>query len=201
LWTKEVGVAIEKPDPQNPAFQALLAWLNPDNERAADEYVRFHQRFTKMFEARGCLTPEDCADETFNRVGRQLAAGKEIRTNNPAVYLDGVARYVLREQWSKPAAEDIEAVPSEKLTQSDARELDDRQEQERRHTCLDECLQVLPAESRVLVLEYYAEDKTLKIDTRDRMASRLGIATAVLRNRIFKLRNNLRACVGACLAR
>ena len=118
-------MAIQKPDPQNPAFQALLAWLNPDNERAADEYVRFHQRFTKMFEARGCLTPEDCADETFNRVGRQLAAGKVIRTNNPAVYLDGVARYVLREQWSKPAAEDIEAVPPEKLTQTDARELDD----------------------------------------------------------------------------
>jgi len=194
-------VAIEKPDPQDPAFHTLLAWLNPDSERAADEYVRLHQRFSKMFEARGCLTPEDCADETFNRVGRQLTAGKEIRTNNPATYLEGVARYVLREQWSKPAAEDIQAVAPDKLTQSDAREHDDRQEEEKRHTCLDECLQALPAESRVLLLEYYAEDKTLKIDTRYRMASSMGIAAGVLRNRIFKLRNSLRGCVVACLAR
>jgi DNA-directed RNA polymerase specialized sigma24 family protein len=153
-----------------------------------------------MFEARGCLTPEDCADETFNRVGRQLIDAKEIRTDNPAVYLDGVARYVLREQWSKPAAEDIDEVTPDKLAQNDARKADEQQEK-KADACLEDCLDVLPAESRVLVLEYYAEDKTLKIDTRDRMAKRLGVAAGVLRNRIFKLRNSLRGCVVACLAR
>jgi len=194
-------VAGAKLEPPDPAFHALLAWLNPDRERAADEYVRLHRRFTKMFEARGCLAPEDCADETFNRVGRQLRDGKEIRTDNPAAYLDGVARYVLREQWSKPERADIEEVTPDKLAQNDPRDLDEHQEKEKRHLCLEECLRELPAESRVLVLEYYAEDKTRKIDTRDRMAKRLGIAAGVLRNRIFKLRNTLRSCVAVCLAR
>jgi DNA-directed RNA polymerase specialized sigma24 family protein len=194
-------VAREQPEPQDPAFDALLSWLNPDKERAADEYVRLHRRLSKMFEARGCPTPEDCADESFNRVGRQLLDGKEIRTANAAAYLEGVARYVLREQWSKPAQEDIDEVAPDKLTQDVPRELDDCREKEKRHACLEECLHELSAELRVLVLEYYAEDRTLKIDTRDRMAKRLGIAAGVLRNRIFKLRNTLRGCVAVCLAR
>jgi DNA-directed RNA polymerase specialized sigma24 family protein len=196
-----VFVAREKLQPRDPAFHALLSWLNPDRERASGEYVRLHRRFTKMFEARGCPTPEDCADETFDRVGSQLLAGKEIRTDNPVVYLTGVARLILREQWGKRIQKDIEEVSPDKLTLDNPRELDDREERERRHACLEECLHELSAESRVLLLEYYAEDKTLKIDTRSRMALRLGIATAVLRNRIFKLRNTLRGCVAGCLAR
>ena len=48
-------------------------------ERASEEYVRLHRRLTKMFEARGCVAAEECADETFDRVGHQLLEGKEIR--------------------------------------------------------------------------------------------------------------------------
>ena len=75
-------MAIDRSQSQGQAFHALLDWLNPNRDRAADEYVRLHRRLAKMFEARGCLTPEDCADETFNRVGSQLIEGKEIRTDN-----------------------------------------------------------------------------------------------------------------------
>jgi DNA-directed RNA polymerase specialized sigma24 family protein len=185
---------------QDPAFHALLDWLNPDRDRAAEEYVRLHRRFAKMFEARGCLTPEDCADETFNRVGRQLVEGKEIRTSNPAVYIDGVARNVLREQWSKPAQEQIEAAPVDKLTQVHF-ESTGGVEKEKWHSCLETCLQAMPPESSQLLLEYYSQDKVQKIQTRNRMAQRLGVATSVLRNRIFKLRNSLRGCVTTCLAR
>ena len=74
------------------------------------------------------------------------------------------------------------------------------QEKERRQVCLDECLDKLSQESRLLVLEYYAEDKSLKSDTREQMAERLEIERGVLRNRIFKVRNKLRSCVVECLA-
>ncbi len=185
----------------DPTFQALLDWLNPDRERAADDYVRLHRRLAKMFEARGCVTPEDCADETFVRVGSQLVQGKEIRTNNPVVYLDGVARHVLREQWSRPTQEYFEEVSPDKLPQNHPSDLDEYSEKERRHTCLEDCLRDLPADSQMLLLEYYAEDKIRKIETRSRMAQRLGIAAGVLRNRIFKLRNSLRTCVATCMAR
>lgn len=193
-------MAREKLEPRDPAFHALLAWLNPDRERASEEYVRLHRRFTKMFEARGCVSPEDCTDETFDRVGNQLVEGKEIRTQNPMVYLNGVARHVLQEQWSKPIQAAMETVPPHKLAHDESHESAARRKKENRHTCLEECLSKLPEETRVLVLEYYAEDKTLKIDTRSRMAKRLGIAAGVLRNRIFKLRGLLRDCIAGCLA-
>ena len=193
-------MASEKHALQGEAFERLLAWLNPDPERAASEYVRFHQRLTKMFAARGCRRPEECADETFNRVARQVLAGKEIRTANALAYLEGVARYVLREEWTKPAEDNLEELSANKLARSDSSKQDEVQEKERRQLCLDECLNKLSVESRLLVIEYYAEDKSLKSDTREQMADRLGIEGGVLRNRIFKLRNKLRSCVVECLA-
>jgi len=194
-------VAKYKLELQGPAFQALLNWLNPDRDCAGEEYVRLHRRLAKIFEARGCLRPEDCADETFNRVGRQLLEGKEIRTDNPPIYIDGVARLVLREQWRKPAPEPIEEVSANRLPQDPDAESAAKSEKEAWHVCLETCLQQLPSESRQLLLEYYAEEKSRKIETRSRMAKQLGVATSVLRNRIFKLRNSLRGCVATCLAR
>ena len=193
-------MASEKHALEGEALERLLAWLNPDPERAASEYVRFHQRLTKMFVARGCRRPEECADETFNRVARQVFAGKEIRTDNPVVYLEGVARYVMREEWAKPPQDDLEEFAASNLSEKNARGQNKLEEREGQQVCLDECLERLPQESRLLLLEYYAEDKRLKSDTREQMAVRLGIERAVLRNRIFKLRNKLRNCVVACLA-
>lgn len=190
-----------KLESQGPAFQALLNWLNPDRDCAGNEYVRLHRRLAKIFEARGCLRSEECADETFNRVGRQLLEGKEIRTDNPAIYIDGVARLVLREQWSKPNPERIDEIPPDQLPEDPNVEVSAKREKEKWHVCLEMCLQQLPPESRQLLLEYYSEEKTRKIETRNRMARQLGVATSVLRNRIFKLRNSLRGCVATCLAR
>jgi RNA polymerase sigma factor (sigma-70 family) len=192
-------IASEKHALHGEAFEQLLAWLNPDPEHAAGDYVRFHQRLTKLFAARGCRRPEECADETFNRVAQQVVAGKEIRTDNCVLYLEGVARYVLREEWAK-AQNDPGELDADKLFENDRSRRTDPAEKERRQTCLDECLQRIPEDARLLILEYYSEDKRLKTDTREQMAKRLGIEKGVLRNRIFKLRNKLRSCVVACLA-
>ena len=192
-------MASEKQALQGEAFERLLTWLHSDPERAATDYVRLHQRLTKLFTIRGCRSPEDCADETFNRVARQVLAGKDIRTDNPVAYLEGVARYILREEWTKAQPEDVEDLPAIKLktlrvSQTGA------EEKEREQQCLDRCLSDLPSESRLLLLEYYSENKRLKSDTRQQMARRLGIEQGVLRNRIFKLRNKIRTCVISCLA-
>jgi DNA-directed RNA polymerase specialized sigma24 family protein len=187
----------DKPDLQGREFESLLEWLSHDSELAAAEYVRLHERLTKKFESRGCPEPEALADETFNRVAGQLVAGKEIHTTTPIAYLSGVANFVMKERcWRGPVPVALPDIPPAPQFNPD-----EANEKERRHACLDECLAKLPAETRVLVLDYYSEDKTRKIDTRDRMAKRLGIASGVLRNRIFKLRSNLRSCVAECLAR
>jgi len=191
-------MASEKHALQGEAFDRLLAWLNSDPEQAATEYVRLHQRLTKLFAVRGCRNPEDCSDEAFNRVARQVMAGKEIRTTNPAMYLEGVARYILKEEWTRMPPEDVAELSKEKLKNFRTSQTG-AEEKERQQQCLERCLSDLPSESRLLVLEYYSEEKKLKCDIRLRMAQRLGIEQGVLRNRIFKLRNKLRTCLISCL--
>ena len=188
-----------KPGLQGEAFELLLGWLHTDRTVAATEYVRLHAGLTKMFESRGCIGPHDCADETFNRVARQLSDGKEIAAEKPAVYLYGVARYIVREQWVKPKHDDIDEVQPEKLVHDGERVAEELSEQKEKDDCLDDCLNDLPEDSRLLVLRYYSEDESSKKDTRDRMARELGIASGVLRNRIYKLRNILRDCMYNCL--
>ena len=192
-------MAKTKPELQGETFELLLDWLNMDHAVAAAEYVRLHAGLTKMFESRGCVAPHDCADETFNRVARQLSDGKEIATEKPSVYLYGVARYIVREQWVKPKHDDIDEVSPEEFLLDEHRAPDELSEQARKDDCLDDCLNNLPEDSRLLVLRYYSEDESSKKDTRDRMARDLGIASGVLRNRIYKLRNILRDCMYKCL--
>ena len=43
------------------------------------------------------MPPEDCADETIDRVARRLAGGERIRTGDPISYFRGVARNVWHE--------------------------------------------------------------------------------------------------------
>ena len=58
------------------AFDALLDWLDSDREQAGIKYEQIRSRLIKIFTGRGCVDPEDLADETINRVTRKL---KEIQ--------------------------------------------------------------------------------------------------------------------------
>lgn len=184
-------------------FQLLLAWLEPEVEHGSQSYLNFHKRLTTVFLNDGCGTPEELADETLNRVARQLADGKEITTGNRFAYLYGIAKNIRHEYWRKAQNEKPDEFGADNEATwhgANANTQEEADAKERRLQCLDHCLNRLPDESRLLMLEYYAEDKGLKIDIRGRMASRLGIASAVLRNRIYKLRNSLRSCVVECIA-
>lgn len=73
------------------AFDKLLACLDRDRERAAEKYEEIRNALITFFEHRGCLSPQEYADETINRVARRLSEGKEIYANNAASYFYGVA--------------------------------------------------------------------------------------------------------------
>jgi DNA-directed RNA polymerase specialized sigma24 family protein len=199
----------ETPQLREREFELLLAWLDPGNEHGAQVYLNLHKRLTAVFINKGCGAPEELADETFNRVARQLAEGKEIGTDNRFAYLYGIAKNISYEHWRRwenRKREDFgregDADFNKPPIGPDLRlDMEETEEKGRQLRCLDECLNRLAPESRLLMLEYYSEEKTEKIDTRDRMASRLGVTSGVLRNRIFKLRNTLRPCVLRCLAR
>ena len=79
-------------------LEALLAFLDPDRDRAGEKYQQIRQRLVKMFECRGLTPPEEPADETMDRVARRLAEGEHVRAGEPMAYFHGVARNVLRER-------------------------------------------------------------------------------------------------------
>ncbi len=74
------------------------------------------------------------------------------------------------------------------------------EEHETRLRCLDDCLEELSAEDRVVILGYYQEEKRAKINFRKQMAGRLGVGLNALRIRAWRIRTKLEECVIKCLA-
>src|SRR5215470_727602 len=52
----------------------LLARLTADEERAAREYERLRRTPIKFFDERGVCPPDECADQTLDRLARKLQA-------------------------------------------------------------------------------------------------------------------------------
>ena len=179
-------------------FEALLAQLDPERERAGELYEAIRRKLVRLFEWRGCTSPEDLADETFNRVARRLSEGVELRSNDPYGYFCGVAHLVYKEvlrralrehralasgDWPPPACEDEE--------HSDAR-----------IACLRRCLAELPPDQRDLVLRYYqgkSDQGESNIRNRQQLAREAGIEMNAPRIRVHRVRRKLESCVHACL--
>ena len=184
------------------AFEALLARLDTDRERAGEEYESVRQALVEFFEARGCQPSAECADEAINRVARRIVGGEEVR--DVRQYFYGVARLLLLELSRGRARE---AVPLDVVLPSLGAEGYDedgarrRAERERRLECLERCMQSLPEESREFIAEYYREERGLKVEPRREQARRLGITLRALRLRAYRIRARLEECVRECLGR
>ena len=91
----------------------------------------------------------------------------------------------------------------DKLLTLDPHELllqaEERRAFERRLNCLQNCLQKLSPPDRELVIEYYQGTGSAKIENRQDMAERFGIALKTLRNKTSKLRSELAECARHCL--
>lgn len=178
------------------AFAKLLDHLGGDEEQAGERYENLRRTLIRFFEWRGAPFPEEQVDETFNRIARKLNEGVEIK--NIGGYAYEVARLVYLEALKRhqnrraPLDEVKHETPTPDLT-------DEVVEKEQRLACLDECLDVLPAESRELITEYYSDEKRGRIDRRNALAERLGLRRDALANRAQRVRNKLEECVTRCL--
>ena len=177
------------------AFAKLLARLDPDKERAGETYEMLRLRLVKFFDWRGAHFPEECVDETFNRVARKIESGGVI--SDMAAYCHGVARMIFLESLRHPAYKQISLNElSEAPAVSPSREGTNLRRQ-----CLEDCLSDLAAESRLLILEYYKDERRDKIDNRLSLAKRLGIPIDALRSRAQRVRDKLEKCVKRCVKR
>ena len=175
------------------AFDRLLDSLASDRDSAASKYLEIRANLLRFFEWRGCPFPEDHADETFNRVAKKIVDGEEIR--NHSAYIVGVARLLVLEiiktqSRQREALNDLPESPPERDELSEVR-----------IECLQHCLQQLPAESRELIVEYYQGDKSVKIENRKKLSTRLGLTINTLRMRAQRLRDRLQVCVEDCVSK
>jgi DNA-directed RNA polymerase specialized sigma24 family protein len=65
--------------------------------------------------------------------------------------------------------------------------------------CFERCLSELPIESRQLILQYYQDEQRTKINNRQAIGDRLGIAVNALRSRVQRIRDKLEQCITNCI--
>jgi len=177
------------------AFTKLLDRLGEDREQAGEKYEDLRRTLTRFFEWRGAPFPEEHTDETFNRIARKLDEGIEIK--NIGGYCHEVARLVCLEalKGHESRRAPLEEIKLEATTPDTTHET---AEKEQRLTCLDDCLHILPIESRELITEYYRDEKRERIDHRKALAERLGLRRDALANRAQRMRDKLEQCVTRC---
>jgi DNA-directed RNA polymerase specialized sigma24 family protein len=189
------------------AFDRLLAELHPDSERAGERYEKIRQKLVKMFQWRGCLIAEECADETFNRVAQKICEGTRLWGDDPYSYFHGVALNVLREYWRSPErmAEALEELTPAQALSADPEELWLREmehtEKERLLECLNQCMQKLTTESLHLITRYHQGEEAPNKVRRKELARALGIPLNALRIRAYRIRVEIEECVDNCLKR
>jgi len=175
-----------------PAFEKLLERLDPSRDLAGEKYERIRGRLVKLFEWRGCPSPEDHADETLNRIARKLEEGEQIL--DVYSYSAGVARRltleIIKEQEkARVALRDLPA----------PREVTRHAEPDQQRECLERSLELLAPESRALILRYYEAERSAKIENRKALAERLGVPANTLRIRVHRLRAKLERQVSECM--
>jgi DNA-directed RNA polymerase specialized sigma24 family protein len=180
------------------AFDGLLASLGPDRDTAADRYLEIRRNLVRLFEWRGCTTPDEHADEALNGCAKKIGDGEEIR--DLATYSIGIARMLVREMGREQAraARSLDEAPKPHVPP-----LELGSDSQDRVECLRGCLAKLSRENRDrdLIVNYYEGEKGEKIKNRKGFTQLLGIPASTLRMRALRVREALRLCTENCLHR
>ena len=111
---------------------------------------------------------------------------------DPALFFYAVGKNVLLEFFRSPKT--VELSPLMQQEESS-------QEISVRSNCLLICLQTLTDEQRQLIIDYYGEEKKVRINQRKLQAQKLDISPENLRKKVFKIKNSLQKCVLNCIKR
>jgi hypothetical protein len=175
------------------AFDALLALLDPDREKAGYLFERLRQKLLLFFDARRCSRSEDLADITLDRLARRAAEGT-VQPGRVTAFCYGIAKHVIQEE----ARIERHEVGLESWMMVVA-EASDASGDEVRLACLDKCLDALPEKLRTMTLEFYRLSGRRVEENRKNFAKRLGLSHSALVLRVFRVRHKLESCVWRCL--
>lgn len=180
----------------NEDFENLLRWLSADRQQAGKLYEDIRQGLIRYFRFRGCAEEDVLADETINRVARKalnLTTG-EVET---ITIFYGFAKNIYLEYRTRRRKE-MEFNPT--LNYRKFNYYSDFDIEDERHDCLESCLRELPETDSNLIIRYYSEDKTAKIELRQKIAEELELNAGALHTRVYRIRHNLRECIHKCLS-
>ena len=174
-------------------FDALLARLDSDRERAAAGYEALRERLLRYFEWEGTADAGELADEALTRLARRIAAGEAVQSL-PG-YAGGIARLLaLEHKREVRRREPVLPINNVAIHAAQPDTVNPRTER-----CLERCLEELAPESRSLILGYYDGDAGARIRNRNKLARELGISLNSLRNRALRLRDRLEKSLNDCL--
>jgi RNA polymerase sigma factor (sigma-70 family) len=182
-----------KTDMEQKQFDALLLWLDPNREQAGVKYEEVRHALIKIFAYRRFPDPEYLADLTISRVASKAESLRDHYEGNPATYFYAVAHQVHKMELRRPRDNEL----SSTQIPADASFLDAGEPEAQR--CLEKCLEALPPQYRDLILAYYSEPKTAKIEARKRLAADLGVSLTNMRIQIHRMKQTLAGCVRKCL--
>jgi DNA-directed RNA polymerase specialized sigma24 family protein len=163
------------------AFNELLSWLDPDPEAAGRRYELIRHKLITLFTCRGCMFPDELADETINRVTRKMPQIKPRYVGSPARYFYGVAKKVYQEYLRREHVQKLLPISF------------DKEDLEDLFRPLDYALSKLEQADRELVLSYYQEDGHTKIEHRKALAKQMGLNRNTLRLRIYRIKSEIRS--------
>lgn len=172
------------------SFEKLLTWLGENRETGGFEYEKIRSKLIKIFYAKGCHSAEELADETIERVTKNIDELLDKYTGNPAFYFYGVAKNVFLEYLRKPKTEEI---PTNYGQIADTDETTGIYLE-----CLRKCVENLKAEDRQFILEYYDGEKRAKIDRRRLLQDNLKMNENTFHVYAFRIRKKLEKCVVQC---
>lgn len=184
------------------AFEGLLEWLDGGKNSDGQNYLEIRQRLVAYFDRKNCLTPDELADETLNRVARRLEEEGAIEAETPAKYCYITARFVFLE--SLRGTDKVNIPLDDVLRKPQSHELiakeqsEEKELKERLLDCLEKCTGELEPLNRELIVSYYFGEERVKIENRRKLAEKLGISVNALSIRACRIRDKLETCVGKC---
>lgn len=174
-------------------LEALLAALDPDPERAAEKYEFIRRKLIRLFEWRGCESPEELADKTLDRVAKRIHQGVPVQSDG---YFYGVAHLVYKEDWRRAAREQRAL---ERREWPPRQHEDEEPEDDRRLACLRRCLDQFPDDEKKLLRRYYQGENNIR--NRKDLCRERGISINALRIQVHRVRRKLERCIHDCLGR
>jgi DNA-directed RNA polymerase specialized sigma24 family protein len=188
-------VARHRPaDPPGGGFTRLLAALHDDPDSAGHAYEHLRRALIRFFDCRAVHPPDECADIVLERLERKLLEPTPILDVQGFAY--GIARMVMLERLRRPSTLPLHDVADPIQPLPGAGE----QREEQVRSCFERCIGALSETNRRLVLRYYEDSGRTRIDARRQLAQELAVSENALRIRIQRLRDQLEACITACLS-